>query len=149
MQTYSETRGHNFALNASFDEITANGYDGLVIPGGRAPEYLAMDEKVLDIVRKFSDAKKPIASVELGRHPSQSGTRSNLEWDTEPLRPRLSNRNGVPGSWDEASTPNSVTMLDTLVCSRLGFAISVLMCVVGPVSSGLSLVDNNKGLFPS
>ncbi|KAG2569656.1 hypothetical protein PVAP13_7NG434600 [Panicum virgatum] len=48
-QTYSETRGHNFALNASFDEITANGYDGLVIPGGRAPEYLAMDEKVLDI----------------------------------------------------------------------------------------------------
>ncbi|WVZ87638.1 hypothetical protein U9M48_034245 [Paspalum notatum var. saurae] len=62
-QTYSETRGHNFALNASFDEVTANGYDGLVIPGGRAPEYLAMDEKVLDLVRQFSDAKKPIASV--------------------------------------------------------------------------------------
>lgn len=63
MQTYSETRGHNFTLNASFDEISANVYDGLVIPGGRAPEYLAMDDKVLDLVRKFSDAKKPIASV--------------------------------------------------------------------------------------
>ncbi|KAL6651826.1 hypothetical protein ACP70R_010751 [Stipagrostis hirtigluma subsp. patula] len=62
-QTYSESRGHNFALNATFDEISANGYDGLVIPGGRAPEYLAMDEKVLDLVRKFSEAKKPIASV--------------------------------------------------------------------------------------
>lgn len=63
MQTYSETRGHNFTLNASFDEITASEYDGLVIPGGRAPEYLAMDKRVLDLVRKFSDAKKPIASV--------------------------------------------------------------------------------------
>jgi D-lactate dehydratase len=63
MQTYTESRGHNFALNASFDEISADGYDGLVIPGGRAPEYLAMDEKVLDLVRKFSDARKPIASV--------------------------------------------------------------------------------------
>lgn len=63
MQTYSETKGHNFTLNASFDEITASEYDGLVIPGGRAPEYLAMDEKVLDLVRMFSGAKKPIASV--------------------------------------------------------------------------------------
>ncbi|VAH54119.1 unnamed protein product [Triticum turgidum subsp. durum] len=62
-QTYAESKGHNFALNASFDEVDAAGYDGLVIPGGRAPEYLAMDEKVLDLVRKFSDAKKPIASV--------------------------------------------------------------------------------------
>ncbi|CAM0145887.1 unnamed protein product [Urochloa decumbens] len=44
-QTYSESRGHNFTLNASFDEISADGYDGLVIPGGRAPEYLAMDDK--------------------------------------------------------------------------------------------------------
>ena len=63
MQTYSETKGHNFTLNASFDEITASEYDGLVIPGGRAPEYLAMDSKVLNLVRNFSDAKKPIASV--------------------------------------------------------------------------------------
>jgi len=62
-QTYAESKGHNFALNASFDELDVAAYDGLVIPGGRAPEYLAMDEKVLDLVRKFSESKKPIASV--------------------------------------------------------------------------------------
>ncbi|KAI4963562.1 hypothetical protein ZWY2020_011360, partial [Hordeum vulgare] len=61
--TYAESKGHNFALDATFDDVSAAAYDGLVIPGGRAPEYLAMDEKVLALVRKFSDAKKPIASV--------------------------------------------------------------------------------------
>lgn len=63
MQTYSETRGHNFTLNATFDEIDASVYDGLVLPGGRAPEYLAMNESVLDVVRKFSASRKPIASI--------------------------------------------------------------------------------------
>ena len=63
MQAYSESRGHNFALNASFEEFNVAKYDGLVIPGGRAPEYLAIDEKVLDLVRNFSDTKKAIASV--------------------------------------------------------------------------------------
>ncbi|XP_044506893.1 protein DJ-1 homolog D [Mangifera indica] len=62
-QTYSESRGHNFALNATFDEIEFSTYDGLVIPGGRAPEYLAMDESVLDLVRSFSNSGKPIASI--------------------------------------------------------------------------------------
>ncbi|KMT13316.1 hypothetical protein BVRB_4g084590 [Beta vulgaris subsp. vulgaris] len=62
-QTYSETRGHNFTLNATFNEIDASIYDGLVIPGGRAPEYLAMNGSVLDMVRKFSSSGKPIASV--------------------------------------------------------------------------------------
>ncbi|KAJ0098732.1 hypothetical protein Patl1_20965 [Pistacia atlantica] len=62
-QTYSESRGHNFALNATFGEIEFSSYDGLVIPGGRAPEYLAMDESVLDLVRKFSISGKPIASI--------------------------------------------------------------------------------------
>ncbi|MCL7035422.1 hypothetical protein MKW94_022390 [Papaver nudicaule] len=62
-QTYSESRGHNFALNATFSEIEASKYDGLVIPGGRAPEYLAIDESVLALVRKFSESGKPIASV--------------------------------------------------------------------------------------
>ncbi|KAG8662570.1 protein DJ-1 homolog D [Manihot esculenta] len=62
-QTYTESPGHNFSLNATFDEIDFGKYDGLVIPGGRAPEYLAMNESVLDCVRKFSDAGKPIASV--------------------------------------------------------------------------------------
>src|SRR5580693_8777036 len=53
-QTYTEKRGHNFTLNATFDEIDAAHYDGLVIPGGRAPEYLRLNENVLTIVRHFA-----------------------------------------------------------------------------------------------
>ncbi len=62
-QTYSEKRGHNFTLNATFDEIRAENYDGLVIPGGRAPEYLRLNDKVLDVVRHFDKAGKPIAAL--------------------------------------------------------------------------------------
>jgi len=62
-QTYSEKRGHNFSLNATFDEITPAEYDALVIPGGRAPEYLRLNPKVLDLVRHFFDAKKPVAAI--------------------------------------------------------------------------------------
>jgi len=62
-QTYSEKRGHNFAINATFEEIDPQDYDGLVIPGGRAPEYIRLNEKVLDIARHFAEANKPIASV--------------------------------------------------------------------------------------
>ncbi|MFZ8236470.1 DJ-1/PfpI family protein, partial [Staphylococcus aureus] len=54
---------HNFILNATFDEIEASKYDGLVIPGGRAPEYLAMDKSVLELVNKFSNSGKPITSI--------------------------------------------------------------------------------------
>ena len=62
-QTYSEKRGHNFALNYDFDRVEPSSYAGLVIPGGRAPEYLRLNDKVLDIVRAFDQAKKPIAAV--------------------------------------------------------------------------------------
>jgi len=62
-QTYSEKPGHNFALNATFDEVKAETYDALIIPGGRAPEYIRLNEKVLDIVRHFAKEKKPIASI--------------------------------------------------------------------------------------
>ena len=62
-QTYSEKRGHNFALNATFDEIRPEDYDALVIPGGRAPEYLRLNPRVLEIVRHFSDSGKPIAAI--------------------------------------------------------------------------------------
>jgi protease I len=62
-QTYSEKRGHNFVLNATFDEIDPANYDALVVPGGRAPEYLRLNAKVLDIVRYFAKADKPIASI--------------------------------------------------------------------------------------
>jgi protease I len=62
-QTYTEKRGHNFTLNATFDEINPARYDGLVIPGGRAPEYLRLNPKVLDIIRHFAKANKPIAAL--------------------------------------------------------------------------------------
>jgi protease I len=62
-QTYSEKPGHNFAINKDFDEVEPTDYDGLVIPGGRAPEYIRLNERVLEIVRSFADANKPIASI--------------------------------------------------------------------------------------
>lgn len=62
-QTYSEKRGHNFTLNATFDEIRAEDYDALVIPGGRSPEYIRLNPKVVEIVRHFARENKPIAAV--------------------------------------------------------------------------------------
>lgn len=62
-QTYSEKRGHNFALNAAFADIKPEEYDGLVIPGGRAPEYIRLNPRVLEIVRHFASADKPIAAI--------------------------------------------------------------------------------------
>ncbi|MFP4144619.1 MAG: DJ-1/PfpI family protein [Phycisphaeraceae bacterium] len=62
-QTYSEKPGHAFALSASFDDVDPADYDALVVPGGRAPEYLRLNPKVLDIVRHFSEADKPIAAI--------------------------------------------------------------------------------------
>ncbi len=62
-QTYSEKRGHNFALNASFDEVRPEVYDALVIPGGRAPEYIRLNPRALAIVRHFAETGKPIAAI--------------------------------------------------------------------------------------
>jgi protease I len=62
-QTYSEKPGHNFLLNASFDDVNPSAYDGLLIPGGRAPEYLRLNPRVLEIVRSFATASKPIAAI--------------------------------------------------------------------------------------
>ena len=62
-QTYSEKRGHDFALNATFADVRAEDYDALVIPGGRAPEYLRLNADVLRLVRHFFDDNKPVAAV--------------------------------------------------------------------------------------
>ncbi|MBJ7553823.1 DJ-1/PfpI family protein [Marinomonas spartinae] len=62
-QTYTEKPGHHFALNADFDAIQVESYDALVIPGGRAPEYLRLNPAVLDMVRHFFTANKPVAAV--------------------------------------------------------------------------------------
>lgn len=62
-QTYSEKRGHNFTLNATFADIKAEDYDALVIPGGRAPEYLRLNQDVLALVRHFFATNKPVAAI--------------------------------------------------------------------------------------
>ena len=62
-QTYTEKPGHLFALNADFDEVDVANYDALMIAGGRAPEYLRLNPRVIEIVRQFAAAAKPIAAV--------------------------------------------------------------------------------------
>ncbi|MBP5997011.1 MAG: DJ-1/PfpI family protein [Azonexus sp.] len=62
-QTYSEKPGHNFTLNATFDDIDPLAYDALVIPGGRAPEYLRLNPRVIAAVQHFAQANKPIAAI--------------------------------------------------------------------------------------
>ncbi|MEH1918453.1 DJ-1/PfpI family protein [Nostoc sp.] len=62
-QTYSEKPGHNFTLNATFAEVEATNYDALIIPGGRAPEYIRLNQQVLEITRHFAQANKPIAAI--------------------------------------------------------------------------------------
>jgi protease I len=62
-QTYSEKPGHNFALNATFADIKESDYDALVIPGGRAPEYIRLNARVIEIVKHFAEADKPIAAI--------------------------------------------------------------------------------------
>lgn len=62
-QTYTEKRGHNFALNADFAAVDANNYDALYLPGGRAPEYLRLNPTVISLIQQFAQSNKPIASV--------------------------------------------------------------------------------------
>ncbi|MDW7692054.1 DJ-1/PfpI family protein [Flammeovirgaceae bacterium SG7u.111] len=62
-QTYSEKRGHNFVLNYSFDDVEFGEYDAIVIAGGRAPEYLRLNVKVIEMVQHFAKEDKPIAAV--------------------------------------------------------------------------------------
>jgi protease I len=62
-QTYSEKRGHNFTLNASFADAKAEGYDALIIPGGRAPEYIRLNPSVQKVVQHFAEQNKPIAAI--------------------------------------------------------------------------------------
>lgn len=61
--TYSEKRGHNFAINADFDTVNVDDYEGLFITGGRAPEYIRLDQRVLEITREFFKDNKPVAAI--------------------------------------------------------------------------------------
>src|SRR5258707_13312955 len=62
-QTYSEKRGHNFALNATFDQIQPEDYDALVIPGGSAPEYIRLIPRVIVILHHLSKSNKTITTI--------------------------------------------------------------------------------------
>jgi protease I len=62
-QTYSEKPSHNFTLTATFEAINPDEYDALVVPGGRAPEYIRLNEKVISTVRHFAESNKPIAAI--------------------------------------------------------------------------------------
>ena len=90
-QTYSEKPGHNFRLTADFAEIDPQQYDALLIPGGRAPEYLRLDERVLSIIRHFADAQKPIGALCHGPQLlSAAGVLQGRECSAYPaLRPEL------------------------------------------------------------
>lgn len=62
-QTYSEKRGHNFSINADFTSINTRDYVGLFITGGRAPEYIRLNSRVLEIVNEFFESNKPVAAI--------------------------------------------------------------------------------------
>jgi protease I len=62
-QTYLEERGHDFELNATMADVDPADYDALVIPGGRAPEYLRTYDEVLDVARHFFEEDKPVAAL--------------------------------------------------------------------------------------
>ncbi len=62
-QTYTEKPGHNFALNATFDEVDPADYDALCLPGGRAPEYLRLNDRVIEAVQHFFEEDKPVAAI--------------------------------------------------------------------------------------
>lgn len=62
-QTYSEKPGHNFTLNAAFAGVKPEKYDALYLPGGRAPEYIRLNERVPEIIRHFFDNDKPVACI--------------------------------------------------------------------------------------
>ena len=97
-QTYSEKRGHNFTLNATFAGLHAEDYDALVIPGGRAPEYLRLDEKVIKAVQHFVTANKPRAAI---CHGAQLlATAGALEGKTCSAYPAVGPEvNAVGGTW--------------------------------------------------
>jgi protease I len=78
-QTYSEKPGHNFAINADFAAVNPTDYDALVIPGGRAPEYLRLNPRIIEIVRHFVDQDKPIARCGACGRPLVRGQRHLLQ----------------------------------------------------------------------
>jgi protease I len=107
-QTYTEKPGHGFTLNASWDEVRPEAYDALVLPGGRAPEYLRLDERVLSVTRHFAEADKPIAAL---CHGVQILTAARvLEGKTCTAYPAISPEvRAAGGTWCDCDVDKAVT----------------------------------------
>lgn len=73
--TYTEKPGHNFALTADFDDVEFEDYDGLFLTGGRSPEYLRLDAKVIALIKCFMKSGKPVAAI---CHAAQLLTAANV-----------------------------------------------------------------------
>lgn len=114
-QTYTEKRGHNFRLNFVFDAVDPAAYDALVIPGGRAPEYLRLDERVLTLVQSFANSGKPIAAICHGLQIlTAAGVVKGRRCQAYPaVRPELEAAGAI---WDEPSAGlDSVCVDENLV----------------------------------
>lgn len=110
-QTYSEKPGHNFAINADFATVDPAKYDALVIPGGRAPEYLRLNPRVIEIVRHFAAGDKPIASVCHGQQIlAAAGVLEGRQCTAYPaVRPELER---AGGTWCEVNESVSNAYVD-------------------------------------
>ncbi|MCV6636434.1 DJ-1/PfpI family protein [Candidatus Albibeggiatoa sp. nov. NOAA] len=107
-QTYTEKPGHNFTLNADFDCVDSNDFIGLVIPGGRAPEYIRLNKRVIEIVQEFHQAKKPIAAVCHGPQVlAAAGVLDGLKVTAYPAcQPDVNQSNG---QWCDLAVDQAVT----------------------------------------
>jgi len=115
--TYSEKRGHNFPINVDWKDVLPERYDALLIPGGRSPEYLQLDDRVIAIVKQFDKAEKPIGATCHGPHLlTAAGVVSGRRCQAYPsLRPELV-RSGA--TWEEPSDSlDSVSVDGHLVTS--------------------------------
>lgn len=110
-QTYTEKPGHNFVLNHDFDSVRTSDYDGLVVPGGRAPEYIRLNPRVVEIVQEFSKAGKPIAAICHG--PQLLVTAGILKGKTCTAYPAVRpDVEGAGGTWCEVNATFSNTCVD-------------------------------------
>ncbi|GIO16706.1 protease [Cohnella xylanilytica] len=61
--TYTEKPAHQLASDVAFADVDPSAYDALIIPGGRAPEFIRNDADLPRIVRHFLDADKPVGAI--------------------------------------------------------------------------------------
>ena len=118
-QTYSEKRGHNFTLNATFADINPADYDALVIPGGRAPEYIRLNQQVVQAVKHFASANKPIAAVCHGAQVlAAAGVVRDKACTSYPAcSPDVTS---AGGKWVDVGTPERLQMLDAELVGQQG-----------------------------